>query len=89
MQRRVVMITGTSSPHGIGYATARSLAAAGHTVYATMRHTRSAADLIAYAGPGRVEVRTLDLLERSSMQPLLDEIIGTEGQLDAIINNAG
>src|SRR4051812_31083502 len=38
MRSRVVLITGTSSPQGIGYATARRLAGDGHTVYATMRN---------------------------------------------------
>jgi NAD(P)-dependent dehydrogenase (short-subunit alcohol dehydrogenase family) len=54
-----------------------------------MRNTSSAAELTADAGPGRIEVRTLDLLDRPSMLPLLDEIVRTEGQLDAIVSNAG
>jgi NAD(P)-dependent dehydrogenase (short-subunit alcohol dehydrogenase family) len=89
MQRRVVLITGASSPRGIGYATARRLAADGHTVYATMRDLAAAADLAADTAPGRIEVRRLDLLDRSAMRPLLDEIVGAEGRLDAVINNAG
>jgi NAD(P)-dependent dehydrogenase (short-subunit alcohol dehydrogenase family) len=89
MQRRVVLITGASSPRGIGYATARRLAAGGHVVYATMRDLASAADLVADAGPGRIEVRRLDLLDRSAMRPLLDDIVGAEGRVDAVVNNAG
>jgi NAD(P)-dependent dehydrogenase (short-subunit alcohol dehydrogenase family) len=86
---RVVLITGTSSRQGIGYATARRLAADGHTVYATMRDLATADDLTQDAEPGRIEVRTLDLLERSTMGPLLAEIVDAEGRLDAVINNAG
>jgi len=89
MQRRVVLITGASSPRGIGYATARRLAAGGHVVYATMRDLASAVDLVADAGPGRIEVRRLDLLDRSAMRPLLDDIVGAEGRVDAVVNNAG
>jgi NAD(P)-dependent dehydrogenase (short-subunit alcohol dehydrogenase family) len=85
----VVLITGTSSPQGIGYATARRLAAGGHTVYATMRDHATADDLTRDAEPGRIEVRTLDLLERSAMGPLLAGIVDAEGRLDAVINNAG
>jgi NAD(P)-dependent dehydrogenase (short-subunit alcohol dehydrogenase family) len=85
----VVLITGTSSRQGIGYATARRLAADGHTVYATMRDLATADDLTRDAEPGRIEVRTLDLLERSTMGPLLAEIVDAEGRLDAVINNAG
>ena len=83
MQRRVVLITGASSPRGIGYATARRLAAGGHVVYATMRDLATAADLAADTGPGRIEVRRLDLLDRSAMRPLLDDIVGAEGRVDA------
>ncbi|HYR16605.1 MAG TPA: SDR family NAD(P)-dependent oxidoreductase [Mycobacterium sp.] len=72
MRPRVVLITGTSSRRGIGYATARRLANRGHTVYATMRSLDTAADLAADTGPGRIEVRHLDLLDRSAMRPLLD-----------------
>jgi NAD(P)-dependent dehydrogenase (short-subunit alcohol dehydrogenase family) len=89
MQGRVVLITGASSPRGIGYGTARRLAAAGHVVYATMRDLATAAELAADTGPGRIEVRRLDLLDRSAMRPLLDDIVGTEGRIDAVVNNAG
>src|SRR5882757_3671910 len=89
MRPRVVLITGTSSRQGIGYATARRLAADGHTVYATMRDRATADDLTRDAEPGRIEVRTLDLLERSTMGSLLAEIVDAEGRLDAVINNAG
>jgi NAD(P)-dependent dehydrogenase (short-subunit alcohol dehydrogenase family) len=89
MQRRVVLITGASSPRGIGYATARRLAAEGHIVYATMRDLTTASDLAAATGTGRIEVRRLDLLDRSAMLPLLDDIVGAEGRVDAVVNNAG
>jgi NAD(P)-dependent dehydrogenase (short-subunit alcohol dehydrogenase family) len=89
MQRRVVLITGASSRRGIGYATARRLAAGGHVVYATMRDLATAADLAADTGPGRIEVRRLDLLDRSAMRPLLDDIVDAEGRVDAVVNNAG
>jgi NAD(P)-dependent dehydrogenase (short-subunit alcohol dehydrogenase family) len=54
-----------------------------------MRDLAAAADLAADTAPGRIEVRRLDLLDRSAMRPLLDEIVGAEGRLDAVINNAG
>jgi NAD(P)-dependent dehydrogenase (short-subunit alcohol dehydrogenase family) len=88
-ESKVILITGTSSEHGLGYATARLLATRGHTVYATVRNISRAADLVSVTGPGRITVRTLDLLDRSEMNPLLAEIKQTEGRLDAVINNAG
>jgi NAD(P)-dependent dehydrogenase (short-subunit alcohol dehydrogenase family) len=54
-----------------------------------MRNLDTAADLAANTGPGRIEVRRLDLLDRSAMRPLLDDIMGTEGRVDAVVNNAG
>jgi NAD(P)-dependent dehydrogenase (short-subunit alcohol dehydrogenase family) len=86
---KVVLITGTSSAKGLGYATARRLAADGHTVYATVRDPATAADVAAGAGPGRIEVAILDLLDRSSMSPVLDRIVAAEGRLDTVVNNAG
>lgn len=83
----VALVTGTSSERGIGHATARRLAAAGHTVYATVRDPAKAAPID--PGSGRVEVRTLDLLDRPAMAPLLEEVVAAEGRLDVIVNNAG
>jgi NAD(P)-dependent dehydrogenase (short-subunit alcohol dehydrogenase family) len=54
-----------------------------------MRDLATAADLAADTGPGRIEVRRLDLLDRSAMRPLLDDIVGAEGRVDAVVNNAG
>ncbi len=88
-QNKVILITGTSSEHGLGYATARLLASRGHIVYATVRDISTAADLGSDTGPGHITVRRLDLLDRSQMNPLLTEIAQTEGRLDAVINNAG
>jgi NAD(P)-dependent dehydrogenase (short-subunit alcohol dehydrogenase family) len=47
----VILITGTSSEHGLGYATARLLASRGHTVYATVRNIATAADVAGDTGP--------------------------------------
>lgn len=88
-EQRVVLVTGTSSAKGIGLATSRTLAARGHVVYATVRHPGAAVEFARVAGPGRIEVRQLDLLDREPMGPLLDEIVATEGRLDTLVNNAG
>ncbi len=88
-ENKVILITGTSSEHGLGYATARLLASRGHIVYATVRNIATAADIVNGTSPGRITIRTLDLLDRSAMNPLLADIKRTEGRLDAVINNAG
>jgi NAD(P)-dependent dehydrogenase (short-subunit alcohol dehydrogenase family) len=86
---RVVLLTGTGSARGIGHATALALARAGHVVYATVRDPAAADPLEGFDGPGRIVVRELDLLERSAMAPLLEEIVAGEGRLDTLVNNAG
>ncbi|MGH7577861.1 MAG: SDR family NAD(P)-dependent oxidoreductase, partial [Longimicrobiales bacterium] len=88
-EQRVVLVTGTSSAKGIGLATSRALAARGHIVYATVRHPGGATELPPVTGPGRIETRRLDLLDREPMGPLLDEIVTAEGRLDTLVNNAG
>ena len=62
--KEVIVITGASS--GFGALTARSLALAGHTVYASMRETkgRNAAqvkEIQQYAGEHNVDLRTIEL----------------------------
>jgi NAD(P)-dependent dehydrogenase (short-subunit alcohol dehydrogenase family) len=54
-----------------------------------MRNLATAEELAADTGKGRIEVRRLDLLDRSAMRPLLDHIVDAEGRLDAVVNNAG
>ena len=60
--RKVVVITGASS--GFGALTARALALAGHTVYASMRDTAgrnrtAAADAAAFATERKVDLRAI------------------------------
>src|SRR5215471_13713773 len=43
---RSILITGCSSPQGIGFAAARSLARAGHSVHATVRNHAHDAEMI-------------------------------------------
>ena len=92
--KSVILITGASS--GFGALTARALADAGHTVYASMRETlgRNAAQVLEaqrYADEHRVDLRSveLDVASTESVQAGVAKIIGDCGQLDVIIHNAG
>lgn len=80
---KAVLITGCSS--GIGRATARRLAAAGWTVYATARRPESIADLEA------VGCRTLalDVTDEDSMVAAVRAVEQTHGAVGVLINNAG
>ena len=80
---RTFVVTGANS--GIGLAAARELARAGGRVVLAVRDEqrgRAAADSI----DGDTEVRRLDLADLSSVRAFAD---AWEGDIDALINNAG
>lgn len=90
----VILITGASS--GFGALTARRLAEAGHTVYATMRETagRNAMHVEAvkkFAVEKNVDLRTveLDVSSQSSIDRAVQQILAEAGRLDVVIHNAG
>jgi NAD(P)-dependent dehydrogenase (short-subunit alcohol dehydrogenase family) len=92
--KQIVLITGASS--GFGALTARALAKAGHTVYASMRETegRNAAQVEAareFANENKADLRTieLDVASQESVDPAMQEIVRVNGRIDVLIHNAG
>ena len=90
----IIVITGASS--GFGALAARALAAAGHTVYASMRETRGrnaarVKELQDYAAEHAVDLRPieLDVSSEKSCDAAIQEIISENGRLDVIVHNAG
>src|SRR5690242_9265570 len=84
---RRILITGCSSPRGIGFATARALAAAGNQVVATVRdHSNDAALL---DGMDNLSVASLDLLDPASIAAAVKTTRERLGRIDTLINNAG
>jgi NAD(P)-dependent dehydrogenase (short-subunit alcohol dehydrogenase family) len=76
--------------------TARALAHAGHTVYASMRETagRNAprvAEVKAYAAQHGVDLRTveLDVSSQPSADAAVNAVLAEAGRLDVVIHNAG
>ncbi|KAB7767056.1 SDR family NAD(P)-dependent oxidoreductase [Xanthomonas maliensis] len=93
MKQRI-LVTGASS--GFGALTARQLAQAGHTVYASMRDTtgRNAAQVDAaadYARTHGVDLRCveLDVLSQPSVDAAVAQIVASDGGLDVLVHNAG
>lgn len=82
------MITGCSSPQGIGFATARTLAQNGHMVHATVRNHAHDASLAEDLGD-QLAIHDLDLRDRAGMKAVVDAILKADGSLDVVINNAG
>jgi NAD(P)-dependent dehydrogenase (short-subunit alcohol dehydrogenase family) len=90
----VILITGASS--GFGALTARALARAGHTVYASMRETTGrnrpqVQDALRFAAEHEVDLRAieLDVSSDKSCELAVREIVDRHGRLDVIVHNAG
>ena len=90
----VIIITGASS--GFGALTARRLAEAGHTIYATMRETngRNAKQVEAagrFASEKNVDLRTaeLDVSSQESADRGVRQVLSEAGRIDVVIHNAG
>ncbi len=86
---KVVLVTGASS--GIGEATARRLAAEGHSVVLGARRTDRLAALAAeiQSASGTVAFRALDVTDLTDMQAFVVFAKQTFGPIDVLINNAG
>ena len=91
---QTILITGASS--GFGELTARTLAMAGHHVFATMRepgaknsHAASALRSWAEARGVRLEIVELDVSSTPSVRNAVETILGSAGRIDVVVNNAG
>lgn len=91
---QVIVITGASS--GFGALSARALAKAGHTVYASMRDTtgRNAPQVEAaaqFANENKVDLRAieLDVASQASTDAAIGKIVSEHKRLDVVIHNAG
>lgn len=91
---QVILITGASS--GFGAMSARALADAGHTVYASMRDTagRNAAQVEAADACAKergIDLRAieLDVQSQSSADAAIEQILAERGRLDVVVHNAG
>lgn len=91
---KTVLITGSST--GIGFLTAKRLAQAGFTVYASMREMAGrnkihADNLLRFAQEHGVTIRPieLDVTSDSSVQEAMTTLKQQEKTIDILINNAG
>jgi NAD(P)-dependent dehydrogenase (short-subunit alcohol dehydrogenase family) len=90
----VIVITGASS--GFGALTARTLALAGHTVYAGMRETvgrnatqvQAAADFSAEHDAGLRAIE-MDVNSQQSVDAAIAQVTAGHGRIDVLIHNAG
>ncbi|MEM5340616.1 SDR family oxidoreductase [Paraburkholderia azotifigens] len=88
-----ILVTGASS--GFGLMTARALAGAGHTVFASMRETQGrnaprVAEIAQWSKDHSADLRTveLDVQSEPSVAAAIDHVL-KDGKLDVIVHNAG
>jgi NAD(P)-dependent dehydrogenase (short-subunit alcohol dehydrogenase family) len=88
---KVILVTGASS--GFGMHICVELAALGHKVYATMRHTGRSSDLLALARYRKCEknikLLTLDVTKPESIRAAVITVVEQDGVIDVLVNNAG
>jgi NAD(P)-dependent dehydrogenase (short-subunit alcohol dehydrogenase family) len=83
------IVTGTST--GIGFATAVSLARAGHDVFATMRDPVRSPELASLALQDGLQITVipLDVNDDASVTAAVQTVIRARGHIDVLVNNAG
>lgn len=81
--QQIILITGASS--GLGKAFALSLIEAGHTVYGAARRTHEMHDIEDAGG----HAIALDMTDDASLVACMQRVIGEQGRIDVLINNAG
>lgn len=82
----VVLVTGSSS--GIGAATARRFAEAGHSVVLNSLKSVEAGEELATELPGSLYVQA-DIAKSEDCTRLVGEVLERYGRLDVLVNNAG
>ena len=89
MEKKVVLITGTST--GLGLKTSLAFAKKGYKVYATMRNLEKSDILEKEAKEQNADIiiKQLDVSDPVSIKQCVDEIVEKEGKIDILINNAG
>lgn len=91
MEKKIILITGTSS--GIGKETAMTLAKQGHTLIIHGRDSEKTKavfeEIIRTTGNLDIEMLTADLSLKAEVKAFADKIIAKYDHLDVLINNAG
>lgn len=76
----------TGATRGLGYETARRLAAAGHTVYLGARDVARGAEAARLLGARAIEI---DVTVEASVTAAAERVRAEAGALDVLVNNAG
>mgnify|MGYP006076140749 CR=1 FL=1 len=86
---RVVLVTGAGSDGGIGFATAKLLAAAGAKVAITSTTNRIFERQNELGDPTRTFAKPADLTNVAEVTALVEDVSRALGPIDILVNNAG
>lgn len=89
LSNKVVLVTGGA--RGIGASTSRVLAHQGATVAINYSHSKDKAEAVAKEiteSGGKAQAFQADVRDADAVQAMTEQIVGTFGRLDGVINNA-
>jgi NAD(P)-dependent dehydrogenase (short-subunit alcohol dehydrogenase family) len=91
---KVAVVTGSSTPTGIGNAIAKRYAEAGASVFlvaeGTLAQLRKAQqECQGYPEAGRIEYGVFDLSERGAAEQMIEAAVKLYARVDVLVNNAG
>src|SRR3954463_8589672 len=94
MKGRVAIVTGASTPKGIGNAIAQAFAKAGASVFlvaeGTVKQLETAQKKCrSYPDAGRIEYGVFDLGVKGAAEQMVAKAVELFGRVDVLVNNAG
>jgi NAD(P)-dependent dehydrogenase (short-subunit alcohol dehydrogenase family) len=88
LKDKVAVITGGAGPNGLGFATARMMAAQGATIVIWDLAQADPAGAAARLGPQHMGL-VADVTDKASCQAAVDQVVAKLGRIDVLFNNAG
>ena len=92
LKGKVAVVTGASSPRGIGNAIAKRFAQAGASLFliaeGTAEQLETAVRECRAVGAGRIESAMIDLADRGAAERMIAQAEALLGRVDVLVNNA-
>ena len=88
LKDRVAVITGGAGPNGLGFATARMMAAQGATIVILDLAQADPAAAAARLGAQHMGL-VADVTDKASCDAAVAQVIAAKGRIDVLVNNAG